>query len=292
MRERCSEFVRKLQDTVSAGIEAIDGKSFREDIWERPEGGGGRTRVLEGGNVFEKAGVNTAAVTGELSEDFAREIPGEGLDFFATGISLVLHPASPMVPTVHANFRYVEKGGRSWFGGGADLTPYYIDEDDIRHFHSVWKAVCDRHDSADHARFKEWCDDYFFLSHRGEARGVGGIFFDYLEGDKEKMEKIERFWRDAGEAFLESYIPIVQRRMNDSYGDREREFQELRRGRYVEFNLIYDRGTKFGLRTGGRTESILMSLPPTVRFQYDRRPEPGSPEALLVDVLRKPRDWI
>ena len=289
MRERCVEFARELQDVIVARLEALDGSSFRCDEWKREGGGGGRTRVIEDGGLFEKGGVNTSEVFGQLGEDFAAQLPGGGRDFFATGISLVLHPRSPMVPTVHANFRYVEKGERAWFGGGADLTPCYLVEEDARHFHSVWKTVCDRHDDSYYSRFKKWCDEYFYLPHRGEARGIGGIFFDYLEDD---LDKIFNFWADAGRAFLDAYVPIVERRRDEAYGERERSFQLVRRGRYVEFNLIYDRGTLFGLKTGGRSESILMSLPPAVRFPYDYQPEPGSREAAVLDVVKNPRDWV
>ncbi|MCS6850710.1 MAG: oxygen-dependent coproporphyrinogen oxidase [Gemmataceae bacterium] len=289
MRQAIVEYLRDLQDRICRGLEEVDGKArFREDLWDRPGGGGGRTRVLMNGGVFEKAGVNFSDVHGEFSEEFARQIPGEGRHFTAVGISLVLHPRSPMVPTVHANFRFLTKGEKEWFGGGADLTPYYPYREDVIHFHRVWKRVCERHAPViDYRRLKEWCDEYFFLAHRGEARGVGGIFFDYLEGD---IPRLFAFVREAGDAFLEAYVPIVERRRHEAYGERERMFQEFRRGRYVEFNLIYDRGTVFGLKTGGRTESILMSLPPVVRWLYDYHPEPGSREAELYEFL-KPRDW-
>jgi len=290
MRTRASAYFRSLQDRICTALEQADGAvRFREDLWERQGGGGGRTRVLEDGAVFEKAGVNFSDVDGQFSEEFARQIPGEGRSFTATGISLVLHPRNPYVPTVHANFRFLSKGFKSWFGGGADLTPYYAFREDVVHFHRVWKQVCTRHGSpVDYASFKKWCDDYFFLAHRNEPRGVGGIFFDYLEGD---LESIFRFVQDCGNHFLEAYLPIVERRKSLPYGERERAFQEHRRGRYVEFNLIYDRGTLFGLKTGGRTESILMSLPPMVRWHYDYQSERGSREAELLDVYLKPRDW-
>jgi coproporphyrinogen III oxidase len=287
-RLRAADFFRGLQDCICTALSEMDGQPFREDAWQRAGGGGGRTRILAGGGVFEKAGVNFSDVFGQLSEEFARQIPGEGRDFTATGISLVLHPRNPYVPTVHANFRFLTKGDRVWFGGGADLTPYYPFREDVIHFHRVWKAVCERHPApVDYPRFKRWCDEYFFLTHRGEARGVGGIFFDYLEGD---FDALFAFVCDCGEHFLEAYLPIARRRQGVAFGERERGFQEFRRGRYVEFNLIYDRGTTFGLKTGGRVESILMSLPPVVRWLYDYRPEPGRPEAALYDFL-KPRDW-
>jgi coproporphyrinogen III oxidase len=289
LRERAGDYFRDLQDRICAGLEGIDGSGrFREDRWQREGGGGGRTRVLADGGVFEKAGVNFSDVFGRLSEEFAAQIPGQGRDFAATGISLVLHPRSPIVPTVHANFRFLTKGDKQWFGGGADLTPYYPFRADVIHFHKVWKAVCDKHPApVDHARFKKWCDEYFFLAHRQEPRGVGGIFFDYLEGN---LEKLFAFVHDCGNAFLDAYLPIVQRRKDEPYTAQHRAFQEFRRGRYVEFNLIYDRGTLFGLKTAGRVESILMSLPPVVRWHYDYHPEPGSREAELYDYLR-PRDW-
>lgn len=284
------QYLHGLQDRICAGLEAVDGKvKFREDTWQREGGGGGRTRVLADGGVFEKAGVNFSEVFGQMSPEFAQQIPGEGLDFTATGVSLVLHPRNPKAPTVHANFRYLTKGTKSWFGGGADLTPYYPYREDVIHFHKTWKAVCTKHPApVDYVRFKNWCDEYFFLAHRKEPRGVGGIFFDYLEGD---FNALFAFVRDAGDAFLDAYVPIAQKRKGESYTEAERAFQEFRRGRYVEFNLIYDRGTIFGLKTGGRTESILMSLPPVVRWLYDFVPAPGTREAELYDVYLKPRDW-
>ncbi|HXG11767.1 MAG TPA: oxygen-dependent coproporphyrinogen oxidase [Gemmataceae bacterium] len=289
LHARAAAYFRELQDRLCAALEELDGPGrFREDLWQREGGGGGRTRVLTEGGLFEKAGVNFSDVYGQFSEEFARQIPGEGRDFTATGISLVLHPRSPLVPTVHANFRFLTHGAKQWFGGGADLTPYYPRREDVVHFHRVWKAVCHRHPAvADYPRFKKWCDEYFFLPHRGEARGVGGIFFDYLDGD---LELTFAFVRDCGDHFLEAYLPIARRRKDEPYTPQQRAFQEFRRGRYVEFNLLYDRGTLFGLKTGGRVESILMSLPPVVRWHYDYHPEPGSPEAELYEYL-KPRDW-
>jgi coproporphyrinogen III oxidase len=282
-------YFKDLQDRICAAVTALDGAGpFREDPWTRAGGGGGRTRVLADGGVFEKAGVNYSEVFGQFSEEFAAQIPGEGRDFTATGISLVLHPRNPLVPTVHANFRYLTRGSKWWFGGGADLTPYYPFRADVIHFHQTWQGVCTRHGPpVDYRRFKKWCDDYFFLAHRGEARGVGGIFFDYLEGD---FDRLLAFVQDAGNAFEDAYLPIARRHRDDPYTEAQRAWQEFRRGRYVEFNLIYDRGTLFGLKTGGRTESILMSLPPVVRWRYDYQPAPGSPEAELYDYL-KPQDW-
>ncbi len=288
MHATAVDFFRGLQDRICAGLEQADGARFREDTWERPGGGGGRTRVIENGGVFEKGGVNFSEVFGELSPEFAKQMPGDGLTFTATGVSLVLHPHSPHVPTVHMNFRFLTHGAKAWFGGGADLTPYYPVLEDVVHFHRTWKGVCDRHPGvADHARMKHDCDEYFFLKHRREARGVGGIFFDHLPATPAGWA----FVRDGADAFLASYLPIVERRRAAPWTADERAFQEYRRGRYVEFNLVYDRGTTFGLKTDGRTESILMSLPPVVRYVYDYRPAPGTPEAALTDYWLQPRDW-
>jgi coproporphyrinogen III oxidase len=287
--DRAAAWFMELQDRICRALEELDGSGrFREDVWSRPGGGGGRTRVLERGGLFEKGGVNFSDVHGELPPELAASTPGEGAEFRATGISLVLHPESPMVPTVHANFRCLEKGGTVWFGGGSDLTPYYPFRDDVIHFHRAWKTVCDLHDLSYYPRFKKTCDEYFYLPHRSETRGVGGIFFDYLQGD---LEHTFSFVRDAGETFLPAYGPIVERRRAEPWSDREREFHLYRRGRYVEFNLLFDRGTVFGLRTGGRTESILMSLPPLARWVYAYTPEEGSREARLQEFL-KPTDWL
>src|SRR5215813_6752635 len=306
-REKIEAYFTKLQDRITNAIEEVDGNVFREDTWEREGGGGGRTRVLEEGRVFEKAGVNFSSVHGNLPEQFASKIPmGTGTSFFATGVSLVLHPASPMVPTVHANFRYLEKGDASWFGGGMDLTPYYPYAEDAVHFHRTIKAACDRESPDSYPRFKKWCDEYFFLKHRNETRGVGGIFFDYLTGKTPIEEEVEaipeadsskeiefifEFVQRTGQSFLPAYVPIAERRRTESYSKREREFQLIRRGRYVEFNLVYDRGTHFGLQTRGRTESILMSLPPLVRWVYDYHPEPGTREAEAWEFFHS-RDWL
>lgn len=289
LHQQAVEYFRGLQDRICAALEDADGAArFREDSWDRPGGGGGRSRVVADGGVFEKAGVNFSEVFGELSPEFAKSMPGDGLTFTATGVSLVVHPRSPLVPTVHANFRYLTHGSKAWFGGGADLTPYYPVREDVVHFHRTWKGVCDRHAGvADYAAMKHACDEYFFLKHRNEARGVGGIFFDY----KDATEGVWAFVRDCGEAFLGAYLPIVERRRGLPHTPGQRSFQEVRRGRYVEFNLVYDRGTVFGLKTDGRTESILMSLPPVVRYVYDYRPEPGSPEAELTEYWLKPKDW-
>lgn len=314
LRRRAGIFFSALQDEVCAALEKLDSQArFREDVWKREEGGGGRTRVMEAGAVFEKAGVNFSEVHGAFDEAFAARLPvGEGTGFFATGISLVLHPLNPFVPTVHANFRYLERGSRGWFGGGSDLTPYYPYVEDAVHFHRTLKEACDRFDPAYYPRFKKWCDEYFFIKHRSETRGVGGIFFDYLTGEKKEdaakdsntpaaealesapaqgLEDVFEFVQAAGRAFLQAYQPIVERRRSEPYAEREREFQLIRRGRYAEFNLVYDRGTHFGLETRGRTESILMSLPPLVRWVYDYKPEPGTREAQAQEFFR-PRDWL
>ena len=289
LRDRAAAYFRDLQDRIVAGLEELDGQPFREDQWERSGGGGGRSRVLQEGRIFEKAGVNFSDVHGEFGEELARQVPGEGRQFTACGVSLVLHPRNPLVPTVHANFRFLSRGDRQWFGGGADLTPYYPQRPDVVHFHKVWQAVCEAHgDVVDYAHLKRWCDEYFFLPHRNEARGVGGIFFDYLEND---LERVFAFVRDAGDAFLPAYLPIARRRKDEPYTEAQKEFQEYRRGRYVEFNLVYDRGTVFGLKTGGRIESILMSLPARARWWYDYNPPPGSSEAALTEYWLQPRDW-
>ncbi len=289
MHDRAVNYLRGLQDRICAALEKADGSAkFREDTWERPGGGGGRSRVILDGAVFEKGGVNFSEVFGEFTPEFAKQIPGDGTKFTAVGVSLVIHPRSPLVPTVHANFRYLTHGSKAWFGGGADLTPYYPFKEDVVHFHKVWSRVCGRHSAvADYAKMKHDCDEYFFLKHRQEARGVGGIFFDYADAS----EPMFAFVQEAADAFVESYVPIVERRKGLSYTPEQRFFQEVRRGRYVEFNLVYDRGTIFGLKTDGRTESILMSLPPVVRYLYDYRPAPGTPEAELTDYWLKPKDW-
>lgn len=291
LHHRAADFFATLQDRICEGLAEVEHTPFREDRWTHEQEGGGRTRVLEGGTVFEKAGVNFSRIVAKFSPEFASQIPGEGLDFSATGISLVLHPWNPHVPTVHANFRFLTRGdSKQWFGGGADLTPYYLYPDDAVHFHQVWKDVCERNpEIADYPRLKKWCDEYFYLKHRKETRGIGGIFFDYFETEAEKTFD---FVRDAGEQFIEAYLPIVKKRLSTKYTEEERNFQLYRRGRYVEFNLVYDRGTVFGLKTGGRIESILMSLPTTAKWIYDWNPTPGSREAELYEVITHPRDWV
>jgi coproporphyrinogen III oxidase len=280
--------ISKLQDEICAALERADGAArFSSDAWARPGGGGGLTRVLQDGAVFEKAGVNASDVHGELGDALARRLGGEGATFSATGLSIVVHPVSPLVPTAHANVRFLRRGGAAWFGGGADLTPYYLFDEDCRHFHRVLRDACARNGQP-YDVHKRAADAYFFLRHREEHRGIGGIFFDDLGGD---LDAALRFATDVARAFLDAYLPIVARRKDLPFGDAERRWQEVRRGRYVEFNLVWDRGTVFGLETSGRVESILMSLPPRVRWPYDARPAPGSREAALLDVLRAPRDW-
>ncbi len=293
LRDRMVRYVHDLQDRICTALEEIDGKGkFVEDRWERPGGGGGKTRVIADGNVFEKGGVNTSVVYGLLPDKLANAMGIEQVEFFATGISLVIHPASPRVPTVHANYRYFEQSnGDAWFGGGTDLTPYIADEEDGKHFHATLKAACEPFGEHIYPDFKKQCDEYFSIPHRGECRGIGGLFYDYLRGDAEQMEEWFRFQQASGDAFLPAYLPVVERHKGESYTEREKKFQLLRRGRYVEFNLVYDRGTKFGLETGGRTESILMSLPAVVNFDYLASMEETGSERMLMDWLRNPREW-
>lgn len=292
--DRAAKFFSELQTDICTALAETDGgKTFGADGWQRPGGGGGVARVLEHGAVFEKAGVNWSNVDGELPAELAESMPGGGgRAFRAAGVSLVLHPQSPMVPTTHANFRCITKGDMVWFGGGADLTPYYFFREDTVHFHRTFADVCDNHRPVgDYDRFKTWCDEYFLLPHRNETRGVGGIFFDYLGTKGEPVEQVFEMVRDLGKAFVRAYVPIVERRRTLPFTETERMWQLRRRGRYVEFNLIYDRGTLFGLKTNGRIESILMSLPPLVRWDYDVMPQPGSPEAELVSHLRA-TNWL
>ena len=289
LRARMAALVREMQERICDALERLDGGGrFGRDPWHRAGGGGGLTRVLEGGALLEKAGVNVSEVHGTLDPALARRLGGGALDFAAAGLSLVLHPESPWVPAVHMNVRLLVQGERAWFGGGADLTPFYLFEEDAAHFHATLRAACDRQDPTWYPRFKKACDQYFFLPHRGERRGLGGLFFEDLGGD---LEADLAFAGDLARAFLPAWLPLAQRRRALPWGERERVWQEIRRGRYVEFNLLHDRGTAFGLETGGRIESILMSLPPRVRWAYHHQPEPGSEEARLVEVLRSPRDW-
>ena len=310
----------QLQDQICQGLETVEGKAkFREDIWERPEGGGGRTRVIENGNLIEKGGVNISAVHGKLPEAMQKMFNVGEADFFACGLSLVIHPKNPMVPTVHANWRYFEMyastelstsstelstsstepatGSRkvinSWFGGGQDLTPYYLFKEDGKHFHQTCKTACDKHNPEFYPKYKKQCDDYFWNAHRNEARGLGGLFFDYCkQTDTMKIEDWFSFVTEVGNSFLEAYVPIVEKRKDLEYTLEQRTWQEIRRGRYVEFNLVHDKGTLFGLKTNGRIESILMSLPPNVQWVYDHHPEKGSEEEKLIKALENPVDWI
>jgi coproporphyrinogen III oxidase len=291
-------YLLDLQDRICAALQAEDGGAvFREDAWDRPGGGGGRTRVLQQGTVFERGGINFSHVFGGNLPPSATAHRPElaGRAFQAMGVSLVVHPRNPYVPTSHANVRFfmAEKSGAEavwWFGGGFDLTPYYGFEEDAVHWHRTAREACAPFGTEVYPRFKRWCDDYFFLKHRSEPRGVGGLFFDDLNAWG--FERCFAFLRSVGDHFLSAYVPIVRRRKDLDYGERERSFQKYRRGRYVEFNLVYDRGTLFGLQSGGRTESILMSLPPEVSWRYDWHPEPGSAEARLYERFLQPRDWL
>ena len=296
MKQRASSLFKKRQEEICSAFEQLDGKeSFSNEVWEHHSGGGGVTRVIQDGSVFEKGGVNFSEVNGELPAEMCKRLLGEdrAYPFYATGISLVLHPYSPMVPTVHANFRYLEIKDKAWFGGGADLTPYYLFEEDAKSFHSVWKKSLDNIDPEYYPKFKKRCDEYFFLPHRQEARGIGGIFFDYLGRDEpEKIEFYFKLVEKVSSEFINSYLPIAAKCKNQSWGEHEKSFQLLRRGRYVEFNLVYDLGTQFGLRTSGRTESILMSLPPVVNWKYNSEFPLGEREQKLMQVINKPRDWV
>ncbi|XCF06581.1 oxygen-dependent coproporphyrinogen oxidase [Tamlana crocina] len=307
MKDKFYQYIQELQDVITSKLEAIDGKAqFKQDIWERPEGGGGRTRVIENGNVFEKGGVNISGVHGKLPKSMQNYFKVGDVDFFACGLSLVLHPKNPMVPTVHANWRYFEmypsaplRAGEpkkiidQWFGGGQDLTPYYLFEEDAKHFHETCKMACDKHNPDFYPNYKARCDEYFYNEHRNEARGIGGLFFDYCKAtDDMTMENWYDFVTEVGNSFLEAYVPIVEKRKDLPYTQAQRDWQEIRRGRYVEFNLVHDKGTLFGLKTNGRIESILMSLPPHVQWVYDHNPKSGSEEEKLLEVLKNPKDWV
>lgn len=291
-RHRIQSHYREVQETLCLALEEVDGLSeFGSDSWRRKEGGGGTTRVLAGPGHIEKAAVNFSAVEGETPDRLSDRLAVRSANFFATGVSVIVHPRNPHAPTFHANIRYFETDvGQAWFGGGADLTPHYLYAEDAGHFHSTLKTICDRHDVADYAEWKRACDEYFYLPHRGEARGVGGIFFDHLT---ERLDEVWGFQSDLGSGLVDLYLPILRRRVTEPYGEAEREWQEVRRGRYAEFNLIWDRGTRFGLETSGRTESILASLPPRAGWVYAAEPTPESPEWELLELVRNsPRDWI
>jgi coproporphyrinogen III oxidase len=293
-------YIEELQNRICSALEAADGAAkFREDLWNRSEGGGGKTRVIASGNVFEKGGVNTSVVYGQVTETMRHQLKIDGANWFACGLSLVLHPFNPFVPTVHCNYRmfelYNEAGALidCWFGGGTDLTPYYLFDEDAMHFHGTYKKVCDRFDSGFYADFKKICDNYFVNWHRnGERRGIGGIFYDYKRPDQNgDVHFWMNFGKACGDAFVEAYLPIVDKRKNTPFSPIHKHWQEIRRGRYTEFNLVHDRGTLFGLKTNGRTESILMSLPPTVRFEYDT-PQAGSAEDQVLQACLHPREWV
>ncbi|HSD69668.1 MAG TPA: oxygen-dependent coproporphyrinogen oxidase [Woeseiaceae bacterium] len=296
--EQVRQYLGGLQDRIVDALERADGHGkFRSDDWQRPGGGGGRSRILSGGAVFEQAGVGYSHVYGDSMPPSATRTRPElaGRRFQALGVSLVLHPLNPYVPTTHANFRFFSTDENSggavwWFGGGFDLTPYYAFHDDVLHWHRQARDACAPFGAGWYGRYKKWCDEYFFLKHRNETRGVGGLFFDDL--NEPGFDRSFAFMKATGDRFLPAYLPIVDARKDHPYGEREREFQLYRRGRYVEFNLLYDRGTLFGLQSGGRTESILMSLPPRVRWEYDWHPTPGSAEAVLYDQYLRPRDWL
>lgn len=300
MKDKFFQYIQDLQNQITSKLESVDGVAkFREDVWERPEGGGGKTRVIENGNVFEKGGVNISAVYGKLPKSMQSYFNVGDVDFYACGLSLVIHPKNPMVPTVHANWRYFEMYNQNgeivdqWFGGGQDLTPYYLFGEDAKHFHQTCKNACDKHDKNFYSEFKSKCDAYFYNTHRNEARGIGGLFFDYCKASKKmSMENWYNFVKEVGDSFLNAYVPIVEKRKNLSYTKENRDWQEIRRGRYVEFNLVHDKGTLFGLKTNGRIESILMSLPPHVQWVYDHHPDKGSEEEKLIMVLQKPVDWV
>ncbi|GAB3365460.1 oxygen-dependent coproporphyrinogen oxidase [Arachidicoccus ginsenosidivorans] len=313
LRERWCAFILALQNDICAALENKDGKAvFTDEQWARtsPEGkqeGGGRTRIITNGHVFEKGGVNTSIVHGPVTEPMRQQLGMNGHQWFAAGISLVIHPINPFVPTTHANWRYFELYNekqeviRRWFGGGADLTPYYLFDEDARHFHGCFKTAMDPFGKTLYPAYKTWCDKYFNNSHRGfEMRGIGGVFYDHLIPEENgqqhpvifSLEQAFAFQRAVGSQFIPAYLPIVEKRADTPYTDQNTYWQQIRRGRYVEFNLIHDRGTLFGLKTNGRTESILMSLPPQVRFDYNYQPLPGSPEAALLDACQHPKDWV
>lgn len=301
IKESWITYIHDLQNRICAALEKTDGKArFMEDAWERPEGGGGKTRVIANGNVFEKGGVNTSVVFGDVTDAMRTQLKINGAKWFACGLSLVIHPLNPFVPTVHCNYRMFELYNENnevidrWFGGGTDLTPYYLFEEDARHFHQTYKDVCDQFDPSFYTKFKATCDNYFVNFHRNnERRGIGGIFYDYQRADENKdVDFWMKFGKACGNAFIEAYVPIVEQRKDMPYTPENKHWQEIRRGRYVEFNLVHDRGTLFGLKTNGRIESILMSLPPTVRFEYNYQPQPGSEEDKLLQACLHPRDWL
>ena len=304
MRAKMEKMLREAQISITKSISDIDGgETFKEDCWTRENGGGGMSRVLSGGKVFEKAGVNLSVVYGTMPQEALQAAtergvdrakgmaPGERVPFFACGLSSVMHPRNPFCPTMHFNYRYFETdGGVWWFGGGTDITPCYVNENDMKHFHGTYKEVCDRHDPNYYKEFKAWADRYFKIEHRGETRGLGGIFFDD-QSDRDP-EKLFEFAKDAVNNVVTAYGPIIEEHKDDEFTQKQKEWQLMRRGRYVEFNLVYDRGTVFGLKTGGRIESILMSLPETARWEYNNVPEEGTPEYDFIDACKNPREWV
>jgi len=301
VKQNWIDYIHALQDKICSALEEVDGKAvFFEDRWERPEGGRGKTRVIANGNVFEKGGVNTSVVFGDVTDAMKTALKIDGAQWFACGLSLVVHPVNPFVPTVHCNYRMFELYNENdevldrWFGGGTDLTPYYLFEEDAKHFHQTYKDVCNRFDPSFYGKFKKVCDDYFVNFHRNnERRGIGGIFYDYQRPDhKYEVDFWMNFGKACGDAFVQAYIPIVEKRKSAPYTAENKHWQEIRRGRYVEFNLVHDRGTLFGLKTNGRIESILMSLPPTVRFEYDYQPKPGTEEDKLLQACLHPKNWV
>lgn len=294
-KEEIRDWFKGLQNDICGQIESAEGSGkFKEDNWNRPNGGGGRTRVMENGNIIEKGGVNFSAVHGKTPQKILDALNLSESDFFATGVSIVMHPNSPMVPIIHMNVRYFEmSNGISWFGGGIDLTPHYVDKEDARYFHTQMKAVCDNHHSEYYNEFKKWADDYFYVKHRNETRGIGGIFFDRLSATNDfSMEDRWAFVKEVGQSFAPTYTYFMTKNKELSFGENEKEWQFLRRGRYVEFNLVLDKGTKFGLDTDGRTESILMSLPPQANWVYDHQVIEGSKEAETLGLLKKGINWV
>ena len=300
MKEKFYTYIKNLQNKITDALKEIDqlGK-FKEDIWKRKKGGGGKSRILENGKIFEKAGVNISAVKGKLPENIKNYLKVNETNFSACGLSLVIHPLNPMIPTTHANWRYFELYNNKseiidqWFGGGQDLTPYYLFKEDAIHFHKICKYSCDKFGKNLYNNYKKNCDNYFWNSHRNEARGIGGIFFDYLRNDNNHtIEDWYNFITEVGNNFIKSYIPIVEKRKNTPYNKEHKNWQEIRRGRYVEFNLIHDKGTLFGLKTNGRIESILMSLPPKVQWLYNHKTKPKSEEERLINILKKPKKWM
>lgn len=289
-RNEIELWFKSLQNAICNGLEELDGKvTFEEDLWSRPGGGGGRTRVIQNGNVFEKGGVNFSAVEGRLPENIQAALGIDSNEFYATGISIVIHPKNPNVPIIHMNTRYFEIDDKVWwFGGGIDLTPIYIVEEEAKQFHQTLKDCCDKFDPNFYIEHKKWADDYFFIKHRNETRGIGGIFFDRMKGDKQDLFN---YVKDVGSTFLKAYSPIVQANKNKSYTEEQKTWQLIRRGRYVEFNLVYDKGTKFGLDTSGRIESILMSLPDMASWKYNFEPKKGSSEEKTLSLLKKGINW-